>query len=422
MRFTPSTRPRHLIVLFAFVGLATGAAFLGFDAAWLRRDADAALATYRSDLMAEKENLVRILVDQIFQVIDFERLHALDDAGGDAAAGDALARGRLVGMLSRLRTENDGYFWVNEIIDYSGGDGYARRLVHPNLPETVGSLLSTDTKDADGRLPYLAELEGMKKDGELLQVYKFKKPGVDELGLKMSYARLYRDFDWVVATGVYLDDVEAQAAAKGAELARGLRGQLLLLGGFTVGLLAVALGVLLAGARWSFARIAELAERDSLTGLFNRRAGLERLEAELGRGGRERAFLSAIMVDSDHFKQVNDTRGHEAGDLALRAMARACASELRAEDVAIRWGGEEFLFFLPGAGLESAVAVAERIRLRVQATRIGREGEPFSVTLSGGVAALLPGEDAASLVRRADRALYRAKGEGRNRVVADAGG
>ena len=184
----------------------------------------------------------------------------------------------------------------------------------------------------------------------------------------------------------------------------------------------MALGVLLAGARWSFARIAELAERDSLTGLFNRRAGLERLEAELGRGGRERAFLSAIMVDIDHFKQVNDTRGHEAGDLALRAMARACASELRAEDVAIRWGGEEFLFFLPGAGLESAVAVAERIRLRVQAARIGREGEPFSISVSGGVASRLPGERSASLVRRADRALYRAKGEGRNRVVADASG
>lgn len=421
MRYTSSTRPRHLLVLFALVGLATGGAFIAFDAAWLRRDAEASLATYESDLLAEKENLVRVLVDQIFQVIDFERSHALDDSGGDAAEGDALARGRIVGLLSRLRTENDGYFWVNEILDYEGGDGYARRVVHPNLPETVGSLLSTNTQDADGRLPYLAELEGVKKDGELLQVYKFKKPGVDELGLKMSFARLYRDFDWVVATGVYLDDVRTQVEAKRAELDRGMRDQLILLGGFTVGMLVVALGVLLAGARWSFARIAELAERDSLTGLYNRRAGLERLEAELVRGGRTGAGTCVLMVDVDRFKDVNDARGHEAGDLALRALARASTSELRAEDIAIRWGGEEFLFVLPGAALGQALVVAERIRSRVESTRIGREGEPFGITLSGGVAERRPGEDWSSLVRRADDALYRAKAAGRNRIEADAG-
>ncbi|MBN1241229.1 MAG: diguanylate cyclase [Spirochaetales bacterium] len=419
MHTRSATRPRHLFLLFALVGVSTVAVFLAFDAAWLRNDADASLATYEADLLAEKENLLRVLVDQVFQIIDFERVNALAAAGADAAAADRAARLRVAGLLRTLRTEHGGYFWVNEIIDYEGGDGYARRFVHPNLPETEGSLLSTATRDADGRLPYLTELEGMKRDGELLQVYKFKKPDVDELGLKMSYARLYRDFDWVVATGVYLDDVTAQVERKRAELDRGLRGQLALLGVFTFSTLAVALGALLLRARWSFARIAELAERDSLTGLFNRRAGLERLEAELARGARDGAGFSVLMADIDRFKLVNDARGHEAGDLALRATARVSQAELRAEDVAVRWGGEEFLFILPGADLAASRAVAERIRTRLASTKIGREGEPFSVTVSAGLASWRPGDSSRSLVRRADDALYRAKAAGRNRIEAD---
>ena len=421
MHTRSATRPRHLFLLFALVGVSTVAVFLAFDAAWLRKDADASLATYEADLLAEKENLLRVLVDQVFQIIDFERGNALAAAGEDAAAAERVARLRVAGLLRTLRTEHGGYFWVNEIIDYEGGDGYARRFVHPNLPDTEGSLLSTATTDADGRLPYLTELEGMKRDGELLQVYKFKKPGVDELGLKMSYARLYRDFDWVVATGVYLDDVTAQVERKRAELERGLRGQLALLGVFTFSTLAVALGALLLRARWSFARIAELAERDSLTGLYNRRAGLERLEAELARYARDGAGFSVLMADIDRFKLVNDTRGHEAGDLALRATARVSLAELRAEDVAVRWGGEEFLFILPGAELAAARAVGERIRARVASTKVGREGEPFSVTVSVGLATLKPGDSAREVLLRADRDLYRAKASGRNRIVADTG-
>lgn len=113
--------------------------------------------------------------------------------------------------LNRIRNtilEDNGYIWVNEILDYNGGDGYAIRLVHGNLPETEGMLLSTSMVDKKGGKPYQVELDGVLKDGELYQKYWFKKKDSDSIAEKLSYAKLYKNLNWVIASGVYLDDVE----------------------------------------------------------------------------------------------------------------------------------------------------------------------------------------------------------------------
>ena len=102
-----------------------------------------------------------------------------------------------------------GYIWINEIINYEGGEGYARRLVHPNLIKTEGKLLSTDMKDSAGNFPYLKELNDIKKSGESINKYYFKKMNSNEVSLKLSYARLYPRYNWVIGTGVHLDDLEA---------------------------------------------------------------------------------------------------------------------------------------------------------------------------------------------------------------------
>jgi diguanylate cyclase (GGDEF)-like protein len=158
--------------------------------------------------------------------------------------------------------------------------------------------------------------------------------------------------------------------------------------------------------------------RDSLTGLFNRRFMEISLERELARAARRNHLLAVFMLDLDHFKMFNDNHGHAAGDLVLKAVADIFCSSIRTEDIACRYGGEEFTIILPDIAPEAAANRAESIRRAVAALRVPMEQEVCSeFTVSIGVA-FYPndGEAADLLLRRADTALYRAKRLGRNQV------
>jgi diguanylate cyclase (GGDEF)-like protein len=170
----------------------------------------------------------------------------------------------------------------------------------------------------------------------------------------------------------------------------------------------------------AFLELRHQAETDALTGLPNRRAVAGRLAHEALRVTRYGRPLAALILDIDHFKQVNDTLGHDAGDHVLRQVARAVAGALRDVDVAGRWGGEEFVVLLPETRLAEAVEVGERLRHRVRELVLEWQGHAIPVAISVGVAASpAPLRDPALLVARADAALYAAKAAGRDRVVAD---
>jgi two-component system, cell cycle response regulator len=166
----------------------------------------------------------------------------------------------------------------------------------------------------------------------------------------------------------------------------------------------------------------ELAITDALTGLHNRRymethiAGL--VEQALSRDQP----LAVLVLDIDHFKLVNDTHGHDAGDEVLREFARRMRKAIRGIDLACRYGGEEFVVVMPETDLDAATAVAERLRRRIASEPfpIQQGAQGIDVTISIGIAALGGNDDAASVIKRADQALYRAKRNGRNRVVPDA--
>jgi diguanylate cyclase (GGDEF)-like protein len=163
----------------------------------------------------------------------------------------------------------------------------------------------------------------------------------------------------------------------------------------------------------------EQASRDPLTGAFNRRAFAQMAKKEVALAKRLGLPLSVLMMDLDHFKQINDRLGHPGGDAILCRFVAVASRELRGEDLFSRFGGEEFIALLPGSTAIQAIAAAERLRtaFSVEAADALPSGQklPFPVTVSTGVAQLRDGEDLESAIWRADAALYRAKGLGRNR-------
>jgi diguanylate cyclase (GGDEF)-like protein len=171
-------------------------------------------------------------------------------------------------------------------------------------------------------------------------------------------------------------------------------------------------------------KLAEGALQDPLTGLYNRRHFEERLGSELAACQRHGRPLSLLLCDVDHFKLINDEHGHVAGDETLKMVAFVLRGAVRKEDVLARYGGEEFVVIARETGLEGAAALAERIRRAVEKSRCFWQGRDLGVTvsigvsLSSGVAQLAPGRTERALVETADRALYLAKQDGRNRVVA----
>jgi diguanylate cyclase (GGDEF)-like protein len=163
----------------------------------------------------------------------------------------------------------------------------------------------------------------------------------------------------------------------------------------------------------------ERATVDHLTRVYNRAHGLQRLEEILRLASRTGDTTSVVFLDVDHFKGLNDTHGHAAGDIVLRRVAQALEKECRSSDVISRHGGEEFMVVLPATDLTGAWAVAEKLRGRIEALAVHFEGAVLPVTISGGVTEVSAGEiDLEAPLARADAALYQSKRCGRNRITS----
>ena len=168
-------------------------------------------------------------------------------------------------------------------------------------------------------------------------------------------------------------------------------------------------------------KVRELAMRDDLTGLFNRRQLLEYLQRQKALADREALTFAICYVDLDHFKRVNDRFGHKQGDDVLQAFAEVARRVVREEDFVARMGGEEFVLVLINANVTDAVRVADRLRRQTQLMVIHPDAPDFAVTASVGIAAYRRREAIEQLLNRADAAMYAAKSQGRNRVVVAPG-
>lgn len=181
-----------------------------------------------SAIIAQKRILLEtIVVEKIGDIEAIRRRLESQSPPLTAEDFDSRFRWEVREAIHGARLPDDGYIWINEIIDYEGGDNYAIRFAHPNLVDTEGDYLSTHTTDIAGNLPYLEELEGIRHSGEIYFDYYFRKMGSEQISHKLSFAKLYEPYNWVVATGVYLDDVdmliEAETAAMIASTSRTFR-------------------------------------------------------------------------------------------------------------------------------------------------------------------------------------------------------
>ncbi|WP_263385791.1 GGDEF domain-containing protein [Granulicella arctica] len=198
---------------------------------------------------------------------------------------------------------------------------------------------------------------------------------------------------------------------------------------YTVAILGVAFGLFWTSTTMRASGFEHMANTDSLTRLFNRRIFLLWCEKEWVRSQKTGAFFSILMIDLDHFKSINDTFGHHAGDLALCAAVEKIQDAMRGIDVIGRWGGEEFAALLPGANLEAAHLVAERVRRNIEKVSLPpapkvetSERHPTAnLTACVGIATHLNALDTVhAMMQRADKALYVAKAGGRNRIAGEA--
>lgn len=365
-------------------------------------------------------------------------------ANGEAL--DSIAKKRSIAIVRSLHFPLNQYVWINGIRDYSGGPGYAVRVVHPSMEGDEEVLLSTETADPAGNLSYKEELEGVLKYGSVFFSYVFKKLNSEEMSEKLAYARLYKPFDWIVCTGIHTDDMLSIVAKRETDFNNAFSNQISSYAKIISVISLLYLGMMFLFERrltgminlfidklredetalreeknkldHAYQELQRVAYSDFLTGLLNRRAMYERLEQEVMRAQREGLNFCLVLADIDHFKSINDTYGHDTGDKVLKAIAGIFRQHLRPEGSASRWGGEEFLILTPSLSLDEGLVLAEALRKAVESTTIYDGDITITMTITLGVVEYSQGKTFDSLINEADFYLYAGKKLKRNCVMS----
>jgi len=334
---------------------------------------------------------------------------------------DAQVKKLIADEIHNSKFAEDSYIWVNEVVNYEGGRNYAIRRIHPNLPETEGMKLSTDMTDIKGNRAYRTELEGIKKFGECFNTYYFKKMNSDVISEKLTYAKLYKDYDWIVAMGIHLDDMNGyinktneESRKLAVDLVKILILQLFIILGVSFGLMALLERGLF---RKSKKKLEEEINLDLLTKAFSRRAGDRDLHRRWDYYNETGISPAIVYFDIDNFKNINDKYGHDVGDAVLINTVQAVKGAVRTSDKLYRWGGDEFVLVCDGINSENAMGLCDKILREVNALDYQAQGEHVATTISIGVAFFQESDrDYTDALKRADTAVYRSKSNGRNQA------
>lgn len=331
---------------------------------------------------------------------------------------DNIVKKQIYNDIHNLSYQDNEYIWVNEILNYEGGDNYATRIIHPNLPSTEGDFLSTNTKDIRGNYPYLKELEGIKQNGEIVQTYYFKNKNDSNTSEKLSYSKLYKPFNWVISTGKPLNDIFKYTNKLNTYNSNKfiiIIGTIALFITFT-SLLLISLIIIVNKKHYEFINeyIKNETERDLLTGALTRRWAEHFFNNILNKYQISNSPLF-IMIDIDNFKYINDTYGHDIGDMVLKRVTNSIKICLNEEDRLIRWGGEEFLIFCPNMNNFNEFKFTEKILSTVNSIVFESNNNIFKVSISMGGAYMKDNMECNYAIKLADESLYKAKSTGKNR-------
>ncbi len=375
--------------------------------------------TYDATLSVKK-NMLYEYVNNFMIYLDNEREAYMEDHP-DADEAE-LEEAMLEIAHQRVYEEEhfDGaYMWIQKVLDYNGGDNYAIRLVHPNLSDTEGCYLSTNEVNQMGMKAYEIELQGIIADGEIYQNYAFKKLESDVVSEKVTYARLYEPFDWIICMGVNLDDVEHYKLSAHENI---LKYQIVILCSVIFTWMVLLFLFLIVyrriGIREYQLKNQELKDKlnwDALTGANSRVYGDRLLEREFNEFKEGKKDTLLLMMDIDLFKRFNDDFGHEMGDKVLKEFVSAIHKCTRSTDKIIRWGGDEFIVILQNVSEDLLPAIGDKILDSVRSIKIEELPDDVKITSSMGFAFFNDNDaEYKDTLVRADEALYRAKGAGRN--------
>lgn len=335
---------------------------------------------------------------------------------------DTIVKSEIRELIHHQTFDNGAYIWVNEIIDYAGGDDYAIRRIHPNLVETEGDFLSTSMTDVVGGKPYLTELNGINEHGELFFTYYFKKMNSEKVSKKITYAKLYKPYDWVVAMGVHLDDIEGFVADVRKESENLLTQTILYMLLFLLLALIVGFALIYAimerNIRKKTKRLMKEVSTDPLTHAESRRYGEQVLAHQYDAYHLKKMATYLAMIDIDNFKQINDQFGHDAGDMVLKQVVSRIKDNLGESSHIIRWGGDEFIVVTDKLEKDEMTERLDHIIYHFETHPISFEADNINVSLSIGLTAFTTkDEDYQAVVKRADEAMYKSKELGKCRLT-----
>lgn len=340
--------------------------------------------------LEEKRNDSLKLTNTAISVI--EGFHKLQ-LDGEISAKQA--RLYSINTLRSSRYSDSGYFWINDL--------NGNIVMHPLMPELEGKNLF-DFRDVKGGTPFNHFISEAIRGGGWVEYWWPKPQQPDTPVLKVSYVSLYEPWQWVIGTGVYLDE---ESAAKNELVLSSTH--------IVLTVLLLLIGFSIFSARHSARGIENFAIRDPLTQLYSRRYLNETEDKYVREDLRNQSnHLYVLFLDIDHFKSVNDTYGHLEGDQVLKMIGDILRQSTRPQDLCVRYGGEEFVILTLAEHDEAVMHLAERLRKKAYYSDF-KAG--IEITLSCGIAKRERNEGFASLLQRADENLYQAKQNGRDQIV-----
>ncbi len=312
------------------------------------------------------------------------------------------------------------YYWVNQVLNYKGGKDYAVRLIHPNPRSSEGMMLSTDMQDAIGDRPYETELEGINKDGEVLSSYYFKKKDSDNFARKITYAKLYKPYNWIVCMGSYYDDiydyVDTMNKVRGKSMMRIALPLVIILD-----LLAAFFIVrLFYTERKENNEAKRQLNRDQLTDADSRASGERELKKKFNEFKSTKESPAIMIMDVDNFKTINDSFGRETGDFVLIQIVNIFYEQSRVSDILIRWEGDQFVAIFNGMQKSVCWTYAQKLLEAISQKNIQYKERHVQATVSLGFSFFNEGDKThLQVLERAQNAMLEAKGAGKNRARVD---